>query len=219
MIEAVIFDMDGVLADGEKITFRTTQKVLREEGIEIGEKDYYPCMGCRTRDFYSKLKERFGLKLSLEEFQQKRRAGDYAEMEANGLKAIPNAIETVKALKAKGFKVAVASSASRKSVEFKLNRIGLAQEFSVTVAGDEVVNSKPDPQIFLKAAEGIGVAPEKCLVVEDAIQGIKAAKNAGMKNVALQSEHNRCLDLSLADEVISNLDQLQALIDKWNESL
>jgi beta-phosphoglucomutase-like phosphatase (HAD superfamily) len=63
------------------------------------------------------------------------------------------------------------------------------------------------------------VAPENCVVVEDAVQGIKAAKNAGMKNVALQSKHNQCLDLSLADETITNLNQLQALIDKWNESL
>lgn len=219
MIEAVIFDMDGVLADSEMITFRSTQKVLKAQGIEFSEEDYYPCMGFGSDEFHRKMKEEFGLKLSLEEFQQKRRELDYAAIEENGLPVVANAIETVKELKAKGFKVAVASSASRKSVDFKLNMLGLTQEFNVTISRDDVVHSKPDPQIFLKAAEGIGVAPENCIVVEDALQGIKAAKNAGMKNIALKSEHNQYLDLSLADKIITNLNQLQALIDKWNESL
>lgn len=189
---AVIFDMDGVLVDGEPLHFEAVNELLAEEGLSISLDAYKPYMGTKTgwRDMAVHL----GLKRPLEEF-----AAAYQEVMLEKYRsrseALPGARELVTALAAANVPLAVASSSIRPWVEACLERIGLREAFSVVVTGSEVAEGKPSPEIYLKAAELLGCTPAACLVFEDAPAGILAAKAAGMTVWAVRTEYTSGLEL------------------------
>ena len=110
----------------------------------------------------------------------------YLDLIDGAMGPLPGAVEFIAHLKQRGIRVAVASAADRMKVEGNLRAIGLGEEtFDVVVTGNDVTRHKPDPQCFLQAAEKIGIAPQHCMVVEDAVNGVQAAKSANMKCLAL----------------------------------
>ena len=184
MITAVIFDMDGVLADSEQMINEAAIAGLREYGIEPDADDFLPFVGMGEDRYIGGVARKYGLTYGPE---MKRRVYEiYFGLIAGRLTAFPGVHDLLGQLRAKKVPLAVASSADRIKIEANLKAIKVEPSwFHAIVAGDEVQNMKPAPDIYLAAAERLGVAPQSCSVIEDSINGIRAAKAAGMRCVAV----------------------------------
>jgi HAD superfamily hydrolase (TIGR01509 family) len=184
---AVIFDMDGVLADTEPIHFATTAVLLGRYGVTLEADFYAGCMGMAERPFFELLVERFRLAADPVALARERLAMSMVALAEQPLLPTEGALECLLALRMEGFRLALASSASREQVALVVQRLGLGALLDARVCAQDVVRSKPAPDLFLEAARRLGVPPADCLVVEDAVLGVTAAREAGMRAVALLS--------------------------------
>lgn len=184
-IRAVVFDMDGVLTDSEPLINSAAVAMFEERGLVVKPEDFRPFVGTGENRYLGGVAERYGLVLDIRE--AKRRTYEiYLELVPHQLRAFPGAVALVEACRAAGLKVAVASSADRIKIDANLHQIGLPpRTWDGIVTGDDVEHKKPAPDIFLAAAQCLGLAPGACVVVEDAVNGIEAAKSAGMRCVAV----------------------------------
>jgi len=187
-IQGVIFDMDGVLCDSEEFICKAAIQMLAERhGVQAQPEDFLPFVGTGEDRYLGGVAEKYGATLKMPE-DKVHTYEIYLEIIRGAMPPLPGAVEFVRGLKARGIRVAVASAADRMKVEGNLEAIGLAEhEFDTVITGTDVTRHKPDPQCFLMAAERIGIAPPHCLVVEDAHNGILAAKAAGMKCLGITS--------------------------------
>lgn len=204
MINGVLFDMDGVLADSEEFICRAAIMMFRELGFNVLPEDFRPFVGTGENRYIGGVAEKYGIKVNIEEVKA-RTYRIYGEIIKGKLKPLPGACDFVKECLSRGFRIAVATSADVFKMEANLDEIGLpASLFHATVNGLEVKNKKPSPDIYLKAAEKIGLKPEECLVIEDALSGIKAARAAGCRCLALETSFDRSL-LTGADWICKDL--------------
>ncbi len=205
---AVIFDVDGVLVDSYQLHFLGWQRMLAELGEAYTETMFRETFGWTNLDSFAHL---FGEKYSVEEAMAAtdRKEAIYRECIEEEFPAIDGAVELVDALAAADFALAVGSSGPPENVAKTLECLGRAKRFTVRVTGADVTRGKPDPQVFLLAAEKLGVAPRECVVVEDAPAGVAAAKAAGMACVALVGTATR-EQLAQADWVVESLRELTA---------
>jgi HAD superfamily hydrolase (TIGR01509 family) len=181
---AVIWDMDGVIADTVIYHCRAWQHMLKKWGITMTEQEYRGFFGQRN-DYI--IRQKLGENISddeLNEFARKKEEYYYRLIEGN-LKPLPGAIELIKALPT----------------------LDIRRYFEVYVAGHEVKEGKPSPQIYLMAAEKLGIEPSHCIVIEDALVGIEGASRAGMKCVAVATTHPK-EKLSGADLVVGTLEEV-----------
>jgi len=199
---AVIFDMDGVLVDGEPLHFRAVNRLLAAEGKSITLEQYKPFMG--TKAGWRQMVEALGLSLTPEEYRDRYNALILEEYRQHA-EPMPGAVELVRQLKAIDEPIALASSSAAEWVEACLERIGLAEAFDVVVTGSDVHRGKPDPEIYLLAAERLRVPPAACLALEDAPAGIEAARRAGMTVWAIRTPYTEGLDLGAPDRVLRSL--------------
>ncbi|MDR2850110.1 MAG: HAD-IA family hydrolase [Verrucomicrobiota bacterium] len=184
-MRAVIFDMDGVLADSEPLICAAACAMFRERGVTVAPEDFLPFVGAGENRYIGGVAEKHGVTLDLAEAKARTYAL-YLEWVPGRLKIFPGAVALVTACRARGWPCAVASSADRIKVEANLKTIGLPwASWPAVVTAEDVERRKPDPAIFLLAAARLGVAPADCTVVEDAVNGIAAAKAAGMRCVAV----------------------------------
>jgi HAD superfamily hydrolase (TIGR01509 family) len=148
-------------------------------------------------------------KVSQEEFDRitEEKQENYRRRVASNIKPMPGAIELIKSLRKHGIKTAIASSAPPENVDIIIRGLGIEDCFQAFARGTEVAEGKPSPLVFLLAAEKLGVKPEKCVVIEDAIAGVAAAKNAGMKCIAVTNSHPRD-KLNQADLVVDTLEDV-----------
>lgn len=181
---AAIFDVDGVLVDSYQPHFLGWQKMLAELGEDYTEAMFREHFGRTNDDIFA---EMFGEKFSPEQVSAAagRKEALYRELIQQEFPGIEGAGELVDALADANFTLAVGSSGPPENVAMTLECLGRAKKFSERVTGADVTRGKPDPQVFLIAAEKLGVAPERCLVFEDAPAGVAAAKAAGMACIAL----------------------------------
>ncbi len=182
---AVLFDMDGVLVDSEPIINAAAIRALAEFGIQARPEDFLPFVGAGENRYVGGVAELHGKPFVLE---MKRRTYEwYLELLPEMGKAFPGASELVKLLRQRGIVCAVASSADRIKVEANLTKVlGVPLgSFAALVTGEDVVRRKPHPDIFLEAARRLSLPAESCCVVEDAVNGVQAAKAAGMRCVAV----------------------------------
>jgi HAD superfamily hydrolase (TIGR01509 family) len=179
-IEAVILDMDGLMVDTERLARVFWLRALEEFGARLTEKQYLRIVGRTAIDSSAILKEMLGADFPVEECRARMRELYYAEIAKNGIPVKLGLLELVDFLKAKSIGYAVATSTARDITLRKLAITGLAPHFNTIVAGDEVTNGKPHPEIFLKAASLLGAAPERVVVIEDSLNGIRAAHAAKM---------------------------------------
>lgn len=212
--KAFIFDMDGVIIDSEPIHARAKMATLREYGITLSKEeigiDRY--VGRSAKSFWLDMKQRFP-EVFTEEWQVMagKKNEKYMAILNNdtSIRAIAGLPELLARLKQKGYTIGLGSSSVRPMVKNVLTRFGIIDYFAALTTGDEVENAKPDPAIYLLAAQKLGMKPADCTVIEDAASGIKAAKAAGMRCIAVRNPHSGKQDLSLADQIIDKYEEIQ----------
>lgn len=186
-IRAVIFDMDGVLVDSEALINAAAIAMFREKGLVVQPEDFVPFVGAGEDRYIGGVAEQYGFPLDL--LAAKRRTYEiYIDLAPSQLRAFPGVRELLHTCRRGGLLRAVASSSDLIKVRASLDAIHLPiRAWDVVVTGDDVKNKKPAPDIFLSAAAKLGRTPEECVVVEDALNGVQAAKAAGMRCVAVAS--------------------------------
>lgn len=207
-MKAVIFDMDGVLVDSQPYHFKADIDTMAEYGVIKGQKFYESFAGTLTADRMRTLKEMFGLDVPVEEMTIKRENMILDIMGKEDIKPVSGIPEFLRSIKEKGLTTAVASSSDYKLINLILDRLKIAQYFDSVTSGSDVKRGKPSPDVFLLAAERIGIEPAECLVVEDSENGVKAAKAAGMKALGYINPTSGKQDLSLADFITDDFKKI-----------
>ncbi|MHB1034552.1 MAG: HAD family hydrolase [Pirellulales bacterium] len=206
--KAVIFDLDGVLVDSYPAHFESWQILLAPLGLAMSDAQFAATFGQTNREIITGLwgPNRF----SAEEISAigHRKEELYRQILAQRFPAMPGGRELVGALCEAGFAVAIGSSAPPENVALTLDHLDNREAFGAVVTGADVRRGKPDPAVFLTAAERLGVPPADCVVVEDAPVGVAAAKAAGMVSIALVSTGRTRAAVAEADLVVDSLDEL-----------
>jgi beta-phosphoglucomutase len=213
MIEAIIFDMDGVLVDSEPIHTEIEKLQFKMNGISISDEDHQHFLGTAADAMWKKIAERHILQIPIEELIEQNRTESLRFFsELAEIPVMPGLIDLLKKLQKKNYPMAVASSSFPEIIDLILMKTGLKEYFQVIVSGEEAGKSKPEPDVFLLAAQKLGVKPENCLVIEDSFNGIKAAHAAGMSCVAYQSPGTDPKTQKEADAVVKSFDQLGMML-------
>ena len=210
---AVTFDLDGVLADSEPWWNQIDTKLLAEHGVSYRGEYHRNVLGVSYRIAVEFYKNAFHIYASVEELM--RRRGEIAiDFFANRVGLFPSAKTTLEQLVEMKVPLAIATSSVSASAHPFLDRTGIRSLFSVVVTGDEVQRGKPDPDIYLRTSKKLGVPPETCLVIEDALTGVAAAKAANMRVAAIPD--TRFMDPreyeEEADYVLGSLSEIPDLI-------
>ena len=204
MIEAVVFDLDGVIVDSEQVWDDVREQLAKERGGRWHEGAQAAMMGMSSREWSAYMHDEIGLADSPQEINDevvRRLLARYRE----SLPLIDGAVEAVRRL-AEEFALAVASSSNRPIIEAVLASAGIAELFSVTVSSEEVARGKPAPDVYLEAARRLSVPPSRCAAVEDSSNGLRSAHAAGMRVLALPNAHYAPAPdaLRLADVVLAS---------------
>jgi len=211
MIQGIIFDMDGVISDTQKLHSKVEYEILNKFGISVtSEEITKKYSGVRTREFFEDLLKNQNKNYDLDLLMQEKWS-NMKKLASESVDSIPGSIELIKELYSKGFPLAVASASNLNYVKSVLKKLEVLKYFSFIVSGDMVSKGKPDPESFLLAASKINIPPEKCLVIEDGISGMLAAKECKMHCIGLVKDKSleyptKNLILSLAE---INLDYLK----------
>ena len=212
-LRAVIFDLDGILADSEPWWNEIDSKLLAEYGVIYRGEYHREVLGVSYRLAVEFYKKAFGLSASIEELM--RRRGEIAtEFFANRVGLFPSTKRTLERLRDMKVRLAIATSSVSASARPFLDRHGLTPFFDGIVTGDEIERGKPDPDIYLRAAKKLGIRADACLVIEDALSGIAAGKAAGMRVAAIPDRRFvEARDYEKeADYVLGNLSEIPKLV-------
>jgi len=215
VVKAVVFDKDGVLADSESINLRAAFEVFRAHGYELGPDDEPSIVGKHPIDYVPELARRVGMGEA-----EQRRVIDEQDVVYNRIwqeqgRLFEGAREALEAVRRRGLGVGLASSSTRREVDAFVDRFELAAFFDVTLSLDDVVRAKPDPEIYVLAAQRLDVPASEMLVVEDSEHGIRAAKAAGAICVAVRTRQVRPERIGMADMHIDSIGELSALLESW----
>lgn len=197
--------MDGVIIDSEPLHFESDRMVMREFGVELTDEELNRYVGVANPQMWAELKDKYNINLTIDELLERQHANKLKLLKEIQLETISGIDELILDLQKKGIAIALASSSSREFIELVLKKLGIIDCFQVIVSGDDVEKGKPEPDIFLKAAELLKVAPENCIVLEDSEHGVNAAKKAGMKCIGFINPNSGNQDLSKADKIVSTL--------------
>jgi beta-phosphoglucomutase len=180
-----IWDMDGTLVDTAELHFLAWEALLREQGRPFSREEFAATFGQRNPEIFRYL---FGDRLSAEQMQRlgERKEEIYRQAAANGIELLPGTRHLLEELERAGFVQAIGSSAPRANLDLILRLTGIERFFQAVVSSEDTQRGKPDPQVFLVAAERLGVQPSRCVVLEDAVAGVEAARAGGMKSVAVR---------------------------------
>ena len=218
MTYGVIFDMDGVLIDSYHPHFESWRMVAAETGLAMTEQEFATTFGRTSREIIAHFwGEGFKSDAEIAAIDGRKEAL-YRQLIHANFPAMAGVRELLTGLHAAGFALAVGSSGPPENVQVVMEALGCPQFFSATVTGMDVQRGKPDPQVFLLAAQRLALPPNRCAVVEDAIAGVRAARAAGMAAIAITGTAAREQLAPLADRVIDSLTELTpaeiaALID------
>lgn len=186
MIKALIFDMDGVLCDSEPFIAEAACRMFKMDyHTEVDYSDFDPFIGTGEENYLLGVAQKYGLKLTMPR-DKETTYQQYAECVKNRLQPVPGVIDFIRKAAGSGLLLAVATSADRFKLKVNLDAIGLKESlFAGRVTGCDIENKKPAPDIFIKAAQQLGVRPQDCIVFEDAVNGVQAAKAAGARCVGV----------------------------------
>ena len=214
MIRGVLFDMDGVLADSEPFICKAAIMMFAEMGLEVKPDDFRPFIGTGENRYIGGVAEKYGIKADIDKVKA-RTYEIYCEIIRGNLKPLPGAVEFVDRCRRSGLKTAVATSADEIKMKANLGEIGLpVSVFDATINGLDVENKKPFPDIYIMSAKKLGLDPHDCLVVEDAVSGIKAGKSAGCRCLALTTSFDSS-QLKEADWICPSLAEVPGEALNW----
>lgn len=182
-MKTVVFDMDGVLFDTERLCLNSWNSVAEKQGLSGMEKVFEQCIGLNGNDTKELVLGHFGQDFPYDTFRVEASVWFWDYIEQNGLPLKPGVQEILCYLKQEGYRIGLASSTKYESVVSHLKRAGIIEYFSVIVTGDMVEHSKPNPDIYLMACEKLQVKPEEAYAIEDSFNGIRSAAAAGMKPI------------------------------------
>lgn len=183
MINGAIFDMDGLMFDSERLVCSIWQEMMNENGYKFNIDIFKNTIGLRqdkSKEFYISL---YGTDFDYDGFKMQSRERFYKHIESNGVPIKKGLFELLDYLKSQNIKMAVATSTSARTALMNIKKAGVYDYFDSFVCGDDVKNGKPHPEVFLTAAQRIGIAPDECVAFEDSINGIKSAFAANMTTV------------------------------------
>lgn len=201
-MKAVILDMDGVIIDSEPLHQKVEKELLEELGGKMTAEEKESYVGTTDYHLWSTVKEKFSLEPSIEEMIQMKK--DRFMEEIHTISLVDGFKQVLNTLADEGYLIALASSNNRKAVNQIVKQFDLNSYLETTMSGEDVENGKPNPETFLKTAAKMNVAPKECLVIEDAKNGVEAAKRAGMKCIGFDNPNSGKQDLSKADIVLKN---------------
>ena len=181
---AVIFDMDGILFDTERIGTMVWNTIAQEMELTDFEQVLKQCVGLNSRDTKSVFTKQYGDDFPYEEFRQ-RSSAMFHDVLQKDLPMKEGVIELLDFLKENNYRIALATSTSKQSAMGHLTKSGILPYFEVIVTGDMVRHGKPDPEIYKMACDGLGVPPKECIAIEDSPNGIRSAYAAGMNPIMI----------------------------------
>ena len=207
MLKAIIFDMDGVLIDSIGPIWESFSIILKDEGVHFSNDYIKKHLARSLRDNLQAWKTEFGIKdYDLMEFSKK--AGEIQFELIKKEKVNPSLLNLLQEFKKNNVHCAVATSSLRWRTEKILDLLNIKSFFHVLVTADDIKNHKPAPDVFLEVANKLNINPERCVVIEDAVNGIDAAKNARMKTIGLITKYHSADELKHADIVIKDFYEL-----------
>lgn len=213
MIEAIIFDMDGTLVDTEPFNTEIEKSLFKLNKIEISEEEHQKYIGVASDAMWLEIAKRNKLQIPVSELIEQNHKESFRYLsEVEQIPIMPGLVDLLEKLQTKKYPMAVASSSTPEIIDLILKKTNLKNYFQVIVSAQETGKSKPEPDVFLLAAEKLGIKPVNCLAVEDSENGIKAAIAAGMTCVAYQSPDADPQKQKEADAVIRNYSQLGMML-------
>ena len=205
-VRAVLWDMDGTLIDSEEFHWISWRDTMDKEGIPITHEQFLATFGQRNDSI---LQQWLGPAASAERIERIGSAKElrYRELvRRHGMKPLPGVASWLRRLHETGWFQAIGSAAPRENIEVVLEALSATEYFQAIVSAEDVHHGKPDPEVYLVAASRLGASPESSIVVEDAVAGVEAARNAGMRSIGVSRKGN----LLPADIVVQSLEQLDA---------
>ncbi|MFC1848506.1 HAD family hydrolase [Chloroflexota bacterium] len=213
--KALIWDLDGVIADTAPFHFRAWQRVAHDQGIAFTEADFKQTFGKRNPEIIA---EKFGPDFSAQEVEDlaSNKEELFRRIAKQSIKPFPGVLNLMLSLRAAMWKMAIASSTPVENIKLITQSLDIAGLFDAVVSDKDVLRGKPDPEVFMLAADKLEAAPADCIVIEDAVAGVRAAKDAGMKCIAVTNT-NPADKLAEADMIVDSLetvsvDTLEALL-------
>jgi beta-phosphoglucomutase family hydrolase len=207
--KTILWDMDGVIADSYPFHFAAWQETFAKRGIKFTKEDFTKLFGTRNdfiaRSVIGREQPQKDVKIVVQEKEE-----NFRRKATGSIKPFPGAVRLLNSLKKGNFKLGLASSAPKENIDLVFREFNLTGIFDCIVFGQEVSESKPSPQIYLLAAKKLKVAPKDCVVIEDSPMGVKAAKTAGMKCLAIANTHSR-QEFEEADRIADSLENVDLI--------
>jgi len=207
--KTVLWDMDGVIADSSSFHFAAWQETFTQRGIRFTKEDFTELFGTRNDFIIGSIMGRElpegDIKIMVEEKEE-----NFRRKATGSIKPFPGVVRLLNSIKKGNFKLGLVSSAPKENIDLILSELNLEGIFDCIVFGQEVSESKPSPQIYLLAARKLEMTPNDCMVIEDSPLGVKSAKNAGMKCLAIANAHPR-QKLDEADKVVDSLENVDLI--------
>jgi len=202
--KAVIWDLDGVIADTAPYHSEAWQWVFRQQGIDFTEEDFKASFGLRNDSIIRRI---WGEEVSQAEIDAiaREKEKNFRQRIGQNIKPLPGVVALMKALTESGFGLAIVSSTPLENVRLVIGGLGISHYFRHIIAEKDVTEGKPSPQGFLLAAERLGIKPHNCIVIEDAVAGVAAARRAGMHCLAVTNTHPGT-SLAEADLIVDSLE-------------
>ena len=207
-IKAVIFDMDGVLLDSESIYKENNKIFFAELGMKVSDELYNTFIGLSATLIWQTLKNEFKLPESIDYYKKLEKEDRFQCLGKTELIPHDNLIPLLQLIFENKLPMAVASMSAKKNIELVLEKLNISTYFSAILSGEDVTQGKPNPEIFIKAAERLNTEPQFCLVIEDSKNGVTAAKSAGMSCIGYINPGSGNQDLSMADWIINNYNEI-----------
>ncbi|MBM3284657.1 MAG: HAD family phosphatase [Candidatus Aminicenantes bacterium] len=214
-MKALIFDMDGLMIDSERLYFEVERAIARRYDKEVKDEILWRMMGRRPIEGLTIFVRELGLPLEPAEAVNLRNDLMREKMKRD-LRPMPGLFHIIDCFYGR-LKLAVSTAAPREFLDIAVDKLGIREKFDVLQASDDVRSGKPDPEIFLKACDKLKVAPEEAIVLEDSENGVIAGKRAGCTVIAVPSEYTRGQDFSQADCVAADLFEAEKYVSSLSQ--